>query len=70
MNQRRTAVATSTSVDGLDVNAEQARRGFAWVFRQYSNDAALIALAKSAGIGLWVTPTPSRQWNWRDGLRE
>lgn len=26
------------SVDGLDVNAEQVRRGYAWVFRRYSND--------------------------------
>ena len=42
------------AVDGLDVNAEQVRRGFARVFRRYSNDAALIALeaqAKLAGIG-------------------
>ena len=51
------------SVDGLDVNAEQVRRGFAWVFRRYSNDAALITLeaqAKSAGIGLWADANPSR----------
>jgi micrococcal nuclease len=26
------------SIDGMDVNAEQVRRGFAWVFRRYSND--------------------------------
>ncbi|MBP6762505.1 MAG: thermonuclease family protein, partial [Thauera sp.] len=36
------------AVDGLDVNAEQVKRGFAWVFRRYSNDAALIALEAKA----------------------
>ena len=64
---------SQVTVDGLDVNAEQVRRGFAWVFRRYSNDAALIALeaqAKSAGIGLWGDPQPVAPWNWRDGLRE
>ena len=58
------------SVDGLDVNAEQVRRGFAWVFRRYSNDAALIALevqAKSAGLGLWGDPHPIQPWEWRNG---
>ena len=56
------------SVDGLDVNAEQVRRGFAWVFRRYSNDAALIALeaqAKFAGVGLLADPHPISLWEWR-----
>ena len=61
------------SIDGLDVNAEQVRRGFAWVFRRYSNDAALIALeaqAKSAGLGLWADPHPVAPWEWRATRRE
>ena len=61
------------AVDGLDVNAEQVRRGFAWVFRRYSNDAALIALedqAKSAGLGLWADPHPISPWEWRASRRE
>ena len=61
------------SIDGLDVNAEQVRRGFAWVFRRYSNDAALIALedqAKSAGLGLWADPHPIAPWEWRASRRE
>lgn len=56
------------SVDGLDVNAEQVRRGYAWVFRRYSNDAALMALeahAKSAALGLWADPHPVAPWEWR-----
>ncbi len=61
------------SVDRLDVNAEQVRRGFAWVFRRYSNDAALLALeaqAKSAGLGLWADPHPIPPWDWRANRRE
>ena len=61
------------SVDGLDVNAEQVRRGFAWVFLRYSKDAALIALeaqAKSAGLGLWADPHPVPPWEWRASRRE
>ena len=61
------------SVDGLDVNAEQVRRGFAWVFRRYSNDTALLALeaqAKAAGRGLWADPHPIAPWEWRANRRE
>ena len=32
------------SVDGLDVNAEQVRRGFAWVFRRYSKTQRCLRL--------------------------
>lgn len=59
--------------DGLDVNAEQVRRGFAWVFRRYSNDAALISLeaqAKSAGLGLWADAHPVAPWEWRVSRRD
>ena len=52
-------------VDGLDVTAEQIRRGFGCVFRRYSNDFALISLeaqAKSAGVGLWANPRSISPW--------
>ena len=61
------------SVNGVDVNAEQVRRGFAWVFRRYSKDEALIALeaqAKAAGLGLWADPRPIPPWDWRASRRE
>lgn len=60
-------------VDGLDVNAEQVRRGLAWVFRRYSNDATLIALeaqAKSTRLGLWADRHPVAPWEWRATQRE
>ena len=61
------------SIDGMDVNAEQVKRGYAWVFRRYSNDPALLALeaqAKSAGLGLWAEPHPTPPWDWRATRRE
>ena len=61
------------SIDGMDVNAEQVKRGFAWVFRRYSNDPALLELeaqAKSAGLGLWADPHPIAPWDWRASRRE
>lgn len=53
---------------GVDVNAEQVRRGYAWVYRQYSDDAQLLQLeaaARQAGLGLWADPHPVAPWEWR-----
>lgn len=55
-------------VEMLDVNAEQVRRGYAWVFRRYSHDPRLLALeaeAKVARRGLWQDPNPVAPWLWR-----
>ncbi len=54
--------------DGQDVNAEQVRRGYAWVYRQYATDRSLNTLeaeARSAGRGLWADPHPVEPWEWR-----
>ncbi len=56
-------------VDGVDLSAEQVRRGYAWVFRQFTNDPALIALeseARAARRGLWAGRAPVPPWTWRD----
>lgn len=61
------------SVDGLDVNAEQVRRGFAWVYRKHSNDAALIRLEQQAQadrVGLRADAHPIPLWEWRASKRE
>jgi len=58
----------NVSVDGLDVNAEQVKRGMAWVYLQYSRDAHLLALeqqARAARLGLWEQPEPVAPWQWR-----
>lgn len=56
------------SVDGLDVNAEQIRRGMAWEYSSYHSDKALIALqdeARRASRGLWAQSDPMPPWVWR-----
>ncbi|WP_233584987.1 thermonuclease family protein [Aquabacterium soli] len=55
-------------VGTLNVNAEQVKRGYAWVYRQYSHDRQLIAdeqQAKASGLGLWADPHPIPPWDWR-----
>lgn len=56
--------------DELDLGREMVRLGHAWVYRRYTNDAALVALeqeARSAGLGLWSMPESQRipPWEWR-----
>ena len=53
---------------GLDANAEQIRRGMAWVFDRYVTDRSLYALqndARAAHLGLWAVKHPSAPWDWR-----
>ena len=52
----------------VDVNAEQIRRGMAWVYRKYSRNPRLYALedeARLARQGLWADPEPVEPWVWR-----
>lgn len=55
--------------DGMDANAEQVRRGMAWVYRKYApKDAPLYAVegeAKAAKRGLWADADPIPPWEWR-----
>jgi endonuclease YncB( thermonuclease family) len=53
---------------GIDANAEQVRRGMAWVFDRYVNDPSLYPLqdaARSARLGLWADAAPVPPWEWR-----
>ncbi|HVF64137.1 MAG TPA: thermonuclease family protein [Casimicrobiaceae bacterium] len=53
----------------IDVNAEQVRLGYAWVYRRFERDARLHALeveAKAARRGLWRDPRASPPWVWRE----
>jgi endonuclease YncB( thermonuclease family) len=53
---------------GLDANAEQVRRGMAWVYDRYVTDRSLYALqnyARAAHVGLWADKTPTAPWAWR-----
>ena len=61
-------------VDGLDVNREQVRRGFAWHYVAYAreqsaSDRDLYADAESSARaerrGLWSVPDPTPPWEFR-----
>ena len=56
-------------VGPVDVNAEQVRAGFAWVFRRFESNPHLLALqveARAAQRGLWRDPKPVPPWMWRE----
>jgi endonuclease YncB( thermonuclease family) len=59
---------------GVDANAEQVRRGMAWVFVRYAPaDSPLYALqgdARWTRRGLWADPQPIAPWDWRVKSRE
>ena len=55
-------------VDGLDVNAEQIRRGMAWEYSSFHSNKVLLALqdeARQAQRGLWAQGKPTPPWEWR-----
>jgi endonuclease YncB( thermonuclease family) len=56
---------------GTDANAEQVRRGYAWIYSRYTrSDSPLYPLqteARSEHRGLWSDPGAVPPWNWRRG---
>jgi endonuclease YncB( thermonuclease family) len=53
---------------GVDANAEQVRRGMAWVYDRYVTDRGLYQLqeeARAARRGLWHDQNPVPPWEWR-----
>lgn len=54
---------------GTDANAEQVRRGMAWVFVRYAAPSsplyALESEARAMRAGLWRDPKPVAPWEWR-----
>ena len=56
------------SCAGVDANAEQVRRGMAWVYDRYVTDRGLYTLqndARAARRGLWADPRAMPPWEWR-----
>jgi len=54
--------------EGIDVNAEQVRRGMAWVRGEPVKDRGLSKLqkdARSSKRGLWSDKSPTPPWIWR-----
>ena len=58
------------SCAGVDANAEQVRRGLAWVYVKYAPKGsplyAVQAEAQNARRGLWRDPNPVPPWEWRN----
>jgi endonuclease YncB( thermonuclease family) len=56
------------NVGGMNVNAEQIRRGMAWEYSHFHSNKELIALqeeARQAPRGLWALNNPIPPWEWR-----
>lgn len=54
--------------NGVDANAEQVRRGMAWVYSRYAKDKSLFAIEEEVRFerrGLWIDPSPTPPWEWR-----
>lgn len=54
---------------GIDANAEQVRRGMAWVYDKYSWPGSPLYVlqrqARNAKAGLWADAKPVPPWEWR-----
>lgn len=62
------------TVDGIDANLEQIKRGLAWHYKQYQreqSEADRVAYAKaeeqarSGRRGIWFDTNPTPPWDWR-----
>ncbi len=65
---RTLARASCGPAPGIDVNAEQVRRGLAWAFTRYLTDPSIADLereARAARRGLWRQPEPLAPWDFR-----
>lgn len=66
----RTVGTVYRAGDDLNLNRELMRRGDAWAYRAYLEDAVILALEQTAEerrIGLWSQPPEDRiaPWEWR-----
>lgn len=58
-------------VDGINVNQEILRAGFAWQYRKYCGASfcpgwfKLEQEARAAKMGIWADPNPVPPWEWR-----
>ena len=62
------SVADVYGNDGMHVNSEIVKAGFAWHFTRYSNDPKLASLqreAQQARRGLWKDEHPVPPWEFR-----
>lgn len=56
------------SVDGVNINQEQIKRGMAWENTHFHSDKRYLAMqaeAQQSRHGLWAQADPEAPWNWR-----
>ena len=64
--------ASATAAASLDSNAEQVRRGMAWVYDRYVTDKSLYVAQEEANAerrGLWHDDKQVPPWEWRKDKR-
>ncbi|MBM4274656.1 MAG: hypothetical protein FJ128_11040 [Deltaproteobacteria bacterium] len=67
-------VAEIIREDGVNVNQEMLRAGYAWWYRKYAKKELLLLQleqeARRARRGLWADPRPAPPWEFRKGKRK
>lgn len=65
---RYSRIIGRVTCSGIDANAEQVRRGMAWVYDRHATDMRLYVIqkeARAARRGLWSDLNPVPPWEWR-----
>lgn len=65
-------VGVVTTPEGLNVNKEMLRAGFAWHYKYHSQNDTLDFLedkAREQELGLWQDQNPIAPWDWRKQMR-
>lgn len=55
-------------LNNQDINLQQVKDGFAWVYRKYSNNQEYLkyeTIARNSNFGLWADKKPIEPWNFR-----
>jgi endonuclease YncB( thermonuclease family) len=66
---RNTRILGRVWCSGIDANAEQVRRGMAWVFDRYVKDRNLYQvqdMARAQRVSLWADAEATPPWRWRE----
>ncbi|WP_116788802.1 thermonuclease family protein [Flavobacterium psychrotrophum] len=66
-------VGTITTQDGTNVNEELVKAGFAWHYKQYSNNEQIGVFenrAREQHLGLWADKNPTAPWEYRRNRRK
>ncbi|SFQ68401.1 thermonuclease family protein [Flavobacterium akiainvivens] len=66
-------VGTVTTEDGVNVNEALVKAGYAWHYKDYSDNAQIGVFeeeARQKGLGLWADSKPTPPWEWRKNKRK